>query len=73
MCCGAKTRGGTRGKRSGKITRTKKTLKAQRIDTTNEQQHTEDRERLLLLPINRIPDETRDLGPAPVQGPELLP
>ena len=68
MCCGRSKKGGTRGGKSGRITRTKKTIKAQ-----NYEQRTENRERLLLPSDNRLPDETRTMGPPPVPGQELLP
>jgi len=73
MCCGSK-RSGTRGSKSGRITRARKTIQTQEIDTNNEQQkHTENRERLFVLPIRRPTDETRDLGSSEIQGSELLP
>ena len=73
MCCGSK-RSGTRGSKSGRITRARKTIQTQAIDTKNEQhEHSENRERLLVLPVRRPTDEARDLGSSEIQGPELLP
>jgi len=71
MCCGSK-RSGTRGSKSGRITRARKIIQTQAIDTNNEQP-TENRERLLVLPVGRPTDETRDLGSSEIQGQELLP
>jgi hypothetical protein len=73
MCCGSK-RSGTRGSKSGRITRARKTIQTQAIETKNEQQEpTENRERLFVLSVGRPTDETRNLGSSEIQGPELLP
>jgi hypothetical protein len=59
MCCGSKGGGRSKGSKSGKITRTKKTLKTQ----AENEQYLKDRERLLLPPDGQLPNETRDLEP----------
>ena len=71
MCCGS-NRSGARGSKSGRINRIRKSLQSQAINTNNDQQHIEDRERLLILPVGRPTDEARDLGSTEIQGPELL-
>lgn len=69
MCCGRKS-GRSRKGRSGKITRSKpQPLKTEK----NEQQHSEDRERLQLPPDGQRQDQERTVGPAEIPGQELLP
>lgn len=68
MCCGSK-RSGARGSKSGRITRARKTIQTQAI---NNEQHIENRERLLILPVGRPSDEARNMGSSEIQRPELL-
>lgn len=70
MCCGSK-RSSTRGGKSGKITRARKAVQTQAIKTHDEQ-HIENSERLLIFPVGRSTDETRDLESPEIPGPELL-
>jgi hypothetical protein len=71
MCCGRKSGRSRKGK-SGKITRSKKPIQPPKIDK-NEQQHSEDRERLQLFPDGQREDQTRTVGPSEISGQELLP
>ena len=67
MCCGRNRRSTKRG-RSGRLP-----ANSVQIQAVNNEQHTENIERLLVLPIDGVRDQTRPMGPPPIQGQELLP
>ena len=68
MCCGRKKRRITKKGRSGRIPPTN--VQAQAV---NDEQHTENSERLLILPDHGVSDQARDMGSPPISGQELLP
>lgn len=54
-------------------TQVKKMIQTQAIENNEQHKHTENRQRLLILPVGRPTNKTRNLGSSKIQRSELLP